>query len=89
MFGKNSRYFGLGTVTVIERGRSVKAVKLRHLPATRGKPFMVRDGNQLDVLSEQRYKDSTRFWHVADANSELEANQLVVKTGRIIQVPES
>jgi hypothetical protein len=28
------------------------------------------------------------FWHLADANTELEANELVKETGRIIKVPE-
>ena len=64
------------------------AVKLRRLPEIMGKPFMVTGGDQLDVLSAQRFKDPTRFWHVADANTELEANELVVKTSRILRMPE-
>ena len=46
------------------------------------------DSDQLDVISETRYKDGTRFWHIADANTELEANQLVRVAGRTIRVPE-
>jgi len=89
MFAKKSRYYGLGTVEGTDRsGRRVQAVKLRHLPATAGDDVSVKDGSQLDVISEQRYKDGARFWHIADANTELEANQLVRTTGRVIRIPE-
>jgi nucleoid-associated protein YgaU len=89
MFLKNSRYFGLKTVTGKDRsGRPVQAVALRRLPATPGIELQVQDKDQLDVLAERRYKDGTRYWHIADANSELEANELVRVTGRRIQVPE-
>ena len=49
---------------------------------------MVKDGMQLDVESERRYKDGARYWHIADANTELEANKLVERSGRTIAVPE-
>lgn len=89
MFLKNSRYFGLNTVAGKDRnGREVTAVTLRRLPSTPGVEMQVQDKDQLDVLSERRYKDATRYWHIADANSELEANELVRTTGRRILVPE-
>jgi len=89
MFGKNSRYFGLKTISSKDRkGRSVTAARLRRLADTVGKETVFTDGNQLDVFSERQYKDATRFWHIADANSELEANELVRTTGRIIDIPE-
>lgn len=90
MFTKNSRYYGLETVAVLDRsGRAVEAVKLRRLPATAGDPMVVREVDQLDIISDDRYRDATRFWHIADANSELEANELVRVTGRRISVPKS
>jgi len=89
MFLKNSRYFGLPTVTGKDRrGRDVQAVTLRRLPATFGIELQVEHKDQLDVLASQRYKDATRYWHIADANSELEAEELVRTTGRTISVPE-
>lgn len=88
MFTKTSRYYGLETVqTTDPRGDTVQAVKLRRLPATTGQPMTVKDGDQLDVLSEQRYRDAARFWTIADANTEVEANTLVETAGRVIQVP--
>ena len=89
MFLRNSRYYNLDTVAVDNsRGEVVSAVKYRRLPDTQGQPMLVRDGMQLDVESKRRYKDPTRYWHIADANTELEANKLVENAGRVINVPE-
>jgi hypothetical protein len=90
MFLKNSRYYGLPTVEAIDRqGRKVQAVKLRRLPVVSGEPYEVEGKDQLDVIAETAYKDATKFWHIADANSELEANELVHTGGREIEVPKS
>jgi len=88
MFLKTSRYYNLDTTTITDRsGREVKAVKLRRLPETLGRHVIITDSDQLDVISETEFKDATRFWHIADANSELEANELVRVAGRVIKVP--
>jgi hypothetical protein len=88
MFLKNSRYYGVPTTAAEDRhGRTVQAVKRRPLPAPTGKAYAVQGPDKLDVIAEQKYKDPTRYWHVADANSELEANELVRTPGRVIQVP--
>ena len=88
MFLKSSRYHQVDTVAAVDRSRrKVKAVKLRRLPATDGQETTVADSDQMDVISEARYKDAARFWHIADANSELEANELVRAAGRVIRVP--
>jgi hypothetical protein len=90
VFLKNSRYFGIPTVEAIDRsGRSVAAVKLRKLPLIDGDPTLVEDRTQLDVTAERNYKDATRYWHIADANTELEASDLVATPGRTILVPRS
>jgi hypothetical protein len=89
MFLKNSRYYGIDTVIAHDRrGREVTAVKIRQLAPTIGAPVTVKDGMQLDVESERRYKGGTRYWHIADANTELEANKLVERAGRSFDVPE-
>jgi hypothetical protein len=92
MFLKNSRYSGLPTVAA--RGPradgSVVVVKLRPLPDMPGDPTAVRAHDQLDATSERLYAgDATRYWHIADANSELEAAELTRTTGRVIDVPPS
>lgn len=90
MFLKNSRYAGIKTVAATAlNGREVRAVKLRVLPDMQGEPHTVKSGDQLDVMSCNRFRDGTRFWHIADANTELEANELIRKIGRTILVPKS
>jgi hypothetical protein len=89
MFLKNSRYSGLPTVIARDRrGREVVAVKLRRLPPTTGEPRTIAGHDQLDVIADAQYRDPTRYWRIADANSELEANALVRTTGRVIAVPK-
>ena len=89
MFLKNSRYYGLSTVIAHDRsGREVEAVKRRPLPATDGDPRTVAGHDQLDVISDAQYRDATRYWHIADANSELETEELVRTAGRVIAVPK-
>ena len=89
MFLKKSRYYGIKTVVALDsRAREVTAVTIRQLPPTTGSAVTVKDGMQLDVESERRYKDGTRYWHIADAGTELEANKLVERSGRSIAVPD-
>ena len=50
--------------------------------------------DRLDVMAQRKYSDGTKFWHIADANTELEANDLVKprvndKETREINVPEN
>lgn len=90
MFRSNSRYAKLATVTAADPGgRQVSAVKLRVTPRTPGQPTLIRSGDQLDVMSERRYRDATHYWHIADANNEFEAEALVAESGRTILVPET
>ena len=90
MFLKNSRYYGLPTVIVRDRsGDPVVAVKLRRLPTVTGDPFAVQGHDRLDVICDIQYGDATRYWHIADANTELEANELIRVAGRVIAVPKA
>lgn len=88
MFLDNSRYAGIAQETVrTSDGRDVVAVRLRRLPLTSGTPYMVVGTDRLDILAHRRYGDTTRYWHIADANSELEAAALTRSPGRVIRVP--
>ncbi len=90
MFLRNSRYYGLDTVETTDRnGRAVTAIKRRKLEATTGSAYRVQGPDKLDVLAESNYGDATAFWHIADANTELEANELTRTAGRVIQLPET
>jgi hypothetical protein len=88
MFLKNSRYFNTPTTIALDASsREVKVLTLRRLPSTSGESTQVHDHDKLDVMSHRRYADGTKFWYIADANSDLEANNLVAVTGRHINVP--
>ncbi len=41
----------------------------------------------LGIIAQRQYQNPTWFWHIADANTELEANDLVKEVGRVIQIP--
>ncbi len=78
MFEANSRYAKLPVVEVeTVKGKKVDVVKLRRLPYAPGNLAEVKGTGRLDIMAHRKYKDGTKFWHVADANTELEANDLV------------
>ena len=90
MFLENSRYFKVPTdTTTTGDGRTVTALKLRPLPAPVAVPHIVKDNDQLDVLAHQHYSDGTKFWHIADANTALQAADLVSETAATILRPKS
>jgi hypothetical protein len=89
MFLSNSRYANLPQVTVALRGGgTATVVRLRRLPVVQGEPTVVDGNDRLDVIADRKYGDPTQFWHIADANSELEARRLVETSNRVIDVPE-
>lgn len=89
MFGKNSRYRHTPVVQVTDtEGQQIAAIKLRLLGQPLSRPALVTEGDQLDVISQRRFGDATRYWHIADANTALEANSLTQEAGRMIYTPE-
>lgn len=89
MFLESSRYFRQKLVDVVKPdGQTIRAVSLRRLPNVSGNPVTLKGSDQLDILAQQQYQNPTWFWHIADANSELEANQLVKPPFKVINVPE-
>jgi hypothetical protein len=99
VFTASSRYLNLKTVEVeIKNGRKINAVVLRRLPYVAGVPTEPKGNDRLDVMSQRLYKDPTKFWHIADANTELQANDLVnpkppanpllAEESRVILVPD-
>jgi hypothetical protein len=87
-FLTSSRYAKIDTVQATAAGgRMVTAVKLRRLPRTDGAPQVVQSNDRLDIIAFQQLGDATRFWRIADANSELEAEKLTATPGEILLVP--
>jgi len=100
MFNSNSRYANLPTAeTEAKNGKKVTVVKLRRLPFVGGNLTEVKGNDRLDIMAHRKYKDGTQSWHIADANTELQANDLVApkpsenplakQETRLILVPEN
>ena len=90
MFLPNSRYAKVATVTTkLATGEEVVALKLRKLAVVTGEPRSVVAGDRLDLIAQQSYADATQFWHVADANTALEAGELVAEPGDTLLVPRT
>ena len=89
MFLENSRYYDIQQGQARARdGRAVKLVRLRRLPQASGAATQVKAHDRLDLMAHRQYEDPTRFWRIADANTELQARALVGEPGRIILVPK-
>ncbi len=87
---ENSRYAKTKTIKVTkDNGKEVSAVKLRKLAITRGQYHNVKQNDRLDILAGKHYDDATKFWHIADANTALQANHLIDEMNVDILVPES
>lgn len=80
MFLENSRYFNQPTMQrKLRDGRTVTLVQPRLLPSPEGVATSLQANDRLDILALRQYQDGTRFWHIADANSELDARVLTEK----------
>jgi hypothetical protein len=80
LFLSTSRYARTPQIQVtLDDGTQVSAVELRVIPATPGDLTPVTSNERLDVIAQRMYADATRYWHIADANSALRANHLLVQ----------
>jgi hypothetical protein len=87
-FLRSSRYAKVELVQARSGDRIVTAVKLRPLPVPPPASEVVVDADdRLDTNAHAAYGDATRGWHVADANTELDARALATP-GRRIRRPE-
>ena len=84
MFTKSSRYDGIKYVEAVgSNGRKVSAVFLRRILRKEGELINTQSNDRLDIISSDKYGDPTMFWHIADANTELDTNNLIANTGKI------
>jgi hypothetical protein len=89
VFLESSRYHRVRKDEAKARdGRIVKVVALRRLPTVGGHPTITKENDRLDIIAQRLYDDPTMFWHIADANTELQARHLVDEPGRLINAPE-
>jgi hypothetical protein len=82
MFSITSRYQGIPTaVFELPDGRKVTYVRRRFLPhpeeLTQIGEHEVRVGERLDNIAYQAFGDPEQFWRIADANREMDPDELV------------
>jgi len=73
MFSRISRYRKLPDVTVTDaHGRTVTAKALRPLPQASGTfTHSVHEGDRLDHLAYQYYRQANKWWRISDANPQF------------------
>ena len=88
MIFKGSRYENVGTYRATDAsGRTVTALKIRFIPPTpAGFRHTFTDGERLDILAFTFYRNPEKFWRIADANTEMDSENLL-EPGRQILIP--
>jgi nucleoid-associated protein YgaU len=88
MIFKGSRYEQVGIYQVVgPDGRAVTALKIRFIPPTpAGFLHTFRADERLDILAYNFYRNPEKFWLIADANDELDPEDLL-EPGRQLRIP--
>jgi hypothetical protein len=91
MFFKGSRYQDTPALDhEADDGRIIRYKALRLIPPTDGiSKHVVDDGERLDHIAFDQYRDPERFWRLCDANLAVHPAELTARPGRIIDVPAS
>ncbi len=90
MFFKGSRYEKLPTATYADAsGRTIAYVTTRYiLPTTAFIGHTVVEGERLDLIAYQYFRDTERFWRICDANLATWPDDLLV-IGAVLAIPSS
>ena len=72
-----------------EVGRFYKPLKYPEIPLSRNDMYVITlEGDRLDLMADQFYKDSRLWWIIAQANPEkIRRNSYSVKPGIEIRIP--
>ena len=88
MFFKGSRYENVGNAVYKDMyGREIIYKKIRYIKNT---PAFIehtfQQGERLDIISHQYYKEPTKFWLICDSNNVLDPQELEM-TGKRLLIP--
>ena len=88
MIFKGSRYEKTGTSTLTDAtGRTITALNIRFIPTTpAGFLYTFTADQRLDLLAYQFYRNPEKFWLIADANTEMDPEDLL-EPGRQLLIP--
>jgi hypothetical protein len=89
MFFKESRYEKVdnykfkrndGTEVLLKKKRRIKEPASRMI-------HTVQEGERTDLLAKRYYRDTLKFWKLADGNSKMKPEDLLISPGEKILVP--
>lgn len=88
MIFKGSRYEKVGVYQVTDTsGQTAQALKIRFIPPTpAGYLHTFTADERLDLLAFQFYRNPEKFWLIADANTEMDPDDLL-DPGRQLSIP--
>ena len=88
MIFKGSRYANVASYQVTDAsGRTVTALRTRFIPATRAGYFHTFTADErLDLIAYKFYRNPEKFWLIADANTEMDPEDLL-EPGRRLPIP--
>jgi len=90
LFAPTSRYYGLGTTTILQQGRPVAYLSRRFVPPPERFQLLqqhtVIQGDRLDNIAAQYLGDPTLFWRLCDANRAMRPWKLVETVGRKLRI---
>lgn len=91
MFFKGSRYQNVGDGELTDfKLRVIKYKRIRFIPPTRADwSYQVRQGDRLDLIAHDFFRDPERFWRICDVNRALWPDDLLNEVGHTILIPPS
>jgi len=89
MFFHGSRYEAVPDAEITTpAGRTVRHKRVRFIPETVGVlPYLVQQGDRLDLISFNAFGDPEQFWRICDANCALWPDDLMAESGRLLRIP--
>jgi hypothetical protein len=89
MFFRGSRYETVANAELVtEQGRVIRYKRVRFIQETRGVfPYLVLEGDRLDLIAYRIYNDPEQFWRICDANLALRPEDLVAQPGNRLLIP--
>ena len=90
MFFKGSRYEKIDTNKITDSSGQVFVYKkIRLIPSTVGViGYTVKEGERLDQIANNTFRDSQRFWRICDANLAMWPDDLLL-VGLTLEIPPS
>lgn len=89
MFFRGSRYEVVATAELTTRdGRVIQYKRVRFILTTEeALPYQTKQGDRLDLIAYQVYRDPEQFWRICDANLAVKPDELTEQPGKQLAVP--